>query len=65
MSIAKADFKIISKPAYIEFDCPHCGNKNNYSWSAVNPATHWGDKWPNIICQECGELVGLGDYEYD
>ena len=45
------DYIIVSKPAYIYFDCPHCHEED-------------GDgAW--VDCPNCGKEVELDEYEYD
>lgn len=58
-------YTIISKPSYITFDCPHCGESVETDFANVDYKTdYWGDgAW--VDCPECGKEVELGDYEYD
>lgn len=59
------DYTIISKPAYIKFDCPYCNEEVEIDFKEVVFNTdYWGDgAWVN--CPECGEEVELNNYEYD
>jgi uncharacterized Zn finger protein len=61
----KTDFTIVSKPAWITFDCPHCGCKTEVPWRLVNEPEYWGDDWGEVECTVCGEWVQLGEYDYD
>jgi transcription elongation factor Elf1 len=63
--VEKTDFTIVSKPAWITFECPHCGCNVEISWHNVNEPEYWGDDWGEVECNVCGELVELGDYDYD
>lgn len=58
-----ADFKIITKPVKIEFECPHCGEYVGISWREVDVPEYWGDEWPDVECPECGEYVPLEEWE--
>lgn len=57
------DFKIIMKPAAIEFECPHCGDYVRIAWRELDVPDYWGDKWPDVICPDCECEVELEDYE--
>jgi len=59
------NFRIVSKPTWIEFRCPHCKGDVIISWMDLNPPYYWGDMWENVECPSCGKEVELGDYEYD
>lgn len=61
----KTDFRIVSKPCAIAFDCPYCGDEIEISWEAANPPIYWGDPWDDVICPNCGKNIELGDWEYD
>lgn len=41
--VEKTDFIIVSKPAYITFDCPYCGCKAEVLWRNVNEPEYCGD----------------------
>lgn len=60
-----ADFKIISKPIEICFECPHCENYVSLSWGRIEAPECWCDPWPDVKCPECDEIVPLGEWEYD
>lgn len=57
------DFVIVKKPAYIRFDCPHCGMGVSVPWREVNEPEYWEDDWGEVDCPMCGETVELGDYD--
>lgn len=63
---AKAiDYTIISKPSYVQFECPYCHENIEIPFDEVDYKTdYWGDgawcDYPN-----CGKEAELGDYEYD
>lgn len=60
------DFRIVSKPAYIEFECPHCHEQVTIIWDDLPfVPEYWGDDWHEVGCPECEKPVKLGDYEYD
>ena len=61
----KTDFTIVSKPAWITFVCPHCGDGAEVPWRNVTEPESWGDGWGEVECNICGEMVELGDYDYD
>ena len=61
----KTAFTIVSKPAWITFECPHCGCKAEVPWRNVTEPEYWGDGWGEVECNVCGEMVELGDYDYD
>jgi sarcosine oxidase delta subunit len=60
-----ADFRIISKPVAISFECPFCEEDVELSWAKLNPPECWCDEWEDVKCPFCGERVSLGDYTYD
>ena len=59
------DYTIISKPAYVQFECPYCHEEIEISFGDVFFNTdYWGDgAW--TYCPECGEEVELDNYEYE
>lgn len=59
------NYTIISKPAYIQFECPHCHEDVEIPFGEVDYKTdYWGDgAWCD--CPNCGEEVVLDNYEYD
>lgn len=60
-----ADFRIVSKPVYIAFECPFCEEEVNLSWARIEPPENWADEWDDVKCPYCGEWVSLGDWVYD
>lgn len=59
------DYIIISKPACVRFECPHCGEDVQIAFDEVDFNTdYWGDG-AKADCPECGKEVELEDYEYD
>lgn len=59
------DFRIVSAPVEISFECPHCGEEIEIPWRDVDVPECWSDHWPSVDCPECGESVDLGEWEYD
>lgn len=59
------DFTINSRPVSIRFRCPHCYERVEISWKALNAPEYWGDSWEPVECPDCGEWVELGDWTYD
>lgn len=59
------DFRIVSKPVGIEFECPHCDSEVAVGWSEIEVPESWSDSWPEVICPYCGKPVELGEWEYD
>lgn len=59
------DYTIVSKPSYIQFECPHCKKEIEIPFNEVFFNTdYWGDGgW--TFCSECGEEVELDNYDYD
>lgn len=59
------NYTIISKPAYIQFECPHCHEDVEIPFGEVDYKTdYWGDG-ALCDCPNCGEEVVLDNYEYD
>ena len=61
----KTDFVILSRPVAISFTCPFCKTDQEVSWNDIIAPEYWGDEWDDVECPNCGELVSLGDWEYD
>lgn len=61
----ETDFVIVSKPAYIQFECPYCEMTVDIQWSSLCPPAYWGDNWDDVECPNCGKTVKLGEYDYD
>lgn len=61
----RIDYTIISKPAYIQFECPHCHEDVEIPFGEVDYKTdYWGDgAWCN--CSKCNKEIELNNYEYD
>lgn len=59
------DFRIVSAPVKIAFECPHCREEVEIPWRHVDVPESWIDKWPPIDCPECGKSVELGEWDYD
>lgn len=59
------DFRIVSKPDYIAFDCPHCELSQKIRWGEVDVPENWCDSWGEVECPDCRKSVELGDWEYD
>lgn len=61
-----AEFRIISAPVKIAFECPYCEAEVEIPWKQINAPDYWGDDWPEVTCPECGrDDVVLGDWVYD
>ena len=61
----KVDFRIVSKPAYIELVCPACGSSVRIPWQQVNDPESWTDDWGAEYCPDCNAEIQLGEWEYD
>ena len=61
----RTDFRIISRPVEIVFECPHCEVSQEIKWGDMDVPEYWGDDWGEVECPTCGETVELGDYDYD
>ena len=59
------DFMVISAPVEIKFYCPYCETENCISWGRVIVPECWNGKWDDVECLKCGEIVELGNYDYD
>ena len=59
------DYVIVSKPSYIQFECPHCHKDVEVAFKDVDYNTDYWEDGAWVDCPECGEEVELGDYEYD
>ena len=59
------DFRIVSAPEKIEFECPRCGEHIEIPWRNVDAPASWSDTWSPAVCPECGKSVDLGEWEYD
>lgn len=59
------DYTIVSKPAYVRFECPHCHEDVEVAFNEVDYNTDcWSDgAWVDCPC--CGEEVELDSWEYD
>lgn len=60
-----ADFRIVSRPVCISFECPFCEIEVEIPWKDVNVPKCWSDDWPDVECPSCGKEVSLGDFDYD
>lgn len=60
----RTDFTIISKPAYISFECPHCRRPAEIQWRDLCVPEYWVDDWGAVLCPYCEKEVELGDYDY-
>lgn len=61
----EVDYTIISKPAYIQFVCPHCKEKVEMPFKAVDFNTDCWSDGAVVECPECCNEVELGNWEYD
>lgn len=59
------DYTIVSKPAYVQFECPYCHEDIEVAFENVDYKTdYWGDgAW--VDCPYCEKEVELDNYEYD
>ena len=57
------DYRIVSKPDYIEFECPHCGEDVKISVRDLDGESPW--YLTECTCPECKKTVLMGDNEYD
>lgn len=59
------DFRIVSAPVKIAFECPHCVEYVEIPWRCVDAPESWSGGWPPVDCPERGKSVKLGEWEYD
>ena len=59
------NFTIISKPDYIELQCPHCKQNVEIPFKNVNFYTSDWSEGGETDCPDCGLTVKLGEYEYN
>ena len=59
------DYTILSMPAFVSFECPHCHEDVEVSFEEVDYETGYWEDGGFVNCPECGEEVALGDFEYD
>ena len=53
------DYTIVSKPAYITFECPHCHENVQMDFKIE----YWDSTWAD--CPNCGKEVELDNWKYD
>lgn len=59
------DYIIISRPAYVQLECPYCENVIENPFENVTYNTdYWGDGG-YCTCPECEKEIELDGYEYD
>lgn len=61
----RTDFTILQAPVGISFECPVCEGLVNIPWREVDVPEYWGDRWPDVQCPYCGEMIELGEYDMD
>ena len=59
------DYTIISKPAFVNFICPHCFNDVEVPFSDVDFKTDYWSDGAYCNCSLCDKEVELGDFDYD
>lgn len=59
------DYTIISKPAYVQFECPYCHEEVEIPFNEVVYKTDYLGDGAWCDCPNCGEEVELANYEYD
>lgn len=63
--IKPVDFHISVKPVSIELECPFCHDEIIIRWKDIIPPDYWGDKWDDVNCPYCNQVIELGYYDYD
>lgn len=58
-------YTIISRPAYIWFECPHCGKDVEVLFQAVTYNTKSWVDGAFCTCPACGGEVELDEFEYE
>lgn len=59
------DYKIISKPVYVQFECPHCEETVKVPYDEVDYNTDYPGDGAKATCPECDKEVDLDYYEYE
>lgn len=59
------DFNINAKFISIDFECPYCEDIVAIPWRNLDVPEHFDDDWGEVKCPCCGNVIELGDYEYD
>lgn len=59
------DYTIVSKPAFVNFMCPHCFNIVEIPFSDVDFKTDYWSDGAYCNCPLCDKEVELGYYGYD
>lgn len=67
--LKKSDITIVMVPRYVKYECPHCGNEVEVSYSDFEDertSDYWGD-WEGdaVICDECGAEFRIDKVEVD
>lgn len=61
------EISVISKPEYIEFDCPNCGKNVKIPYNEfvdiVGYPVYW--KWSTFSCPECEGNVDIDTVEWE
>lgn len=58
-------YTIVSKPSYVFFMCPHCGEDIEVPFRKVVYNSPLWDDGAIVVCPECGKEVELDEWEYD
>lgn len=61
----RVDFRIYSRPVFIELECPYCEYDIHFLWDEIDVPDCWEDAWGEVTCPYCNKSIELGDYEYD
>ena len=59
------DYTIVSKPAFVNFMCPHCFNSVEVPFSDVDFKTEYWSDGAYCKCPLCDIEIELGDFDYD
>lgn len=67
--LKKVEVTVVQVPKYVKYECPHCGNEVEVSYSDFEDE-RMSDYWPEwegdtVICDECGEEFAIGNVEVD
>ena len=67
--LKKVEVTVVQVPKYVKYECPHCGNKVEVSYSDFEDE-RTSDYWPEwegdtVICDDCGAEFEIENVEVD
>lgn len=67
--LKKVDIVIEMVPRYVKYECPHCGNEVEVSYSDFEDemTSNCWSEWEGdtVMCDECGEEFEIKNVEVD